>query len=181
MKKKFAYNIIEKKDQKGRDIQWWEDMSDGTQLVIPLNESDTGLKALLGDIEKLMEAYKESDVAFIPIDKAVTYRDSCEKAIPLVNAKMPRIVINLDGYVKTSALTEVDKEDAANFYCFSSTEDHKGLSIAWNICDICGAIARVYRKSDRLIPLTKKTHITDLKIEQDKDGYIIITPTIENK
>ena len=177
MKKKFAYNIIEKKDQKGRDIQWWEEMSDGKQLVIPLKESDTVLKTVISEIDKA-----RTELSIQPNEGlAMWIGVFTAKAIPLVNAKMPRIAINLDGYVKTSALTVVDKEDAANFYCFSSTEDNKGLSIAWNICDICGAIARVYRKSDRLIPLTKKTHITDLKIEQDKDGYIIITPTIVNK
>ena len=168
MKNKFAYNLIEGKDENDRDIQWWEEMEDGTQLLVPLTEDDADLVALIESVQG-KEGKKKND---------------CIKAFALVNAKMPNIYIDMKGYIKRSYfLVRVGLKARKNFFCFSTQLTDNKIAIAWNVCDICGSIARFFKScsnTDRLIMLSKRTHITDLKIEKDEDGDIIITPTIEN-
>ena len=168
MKETFSYNLIKGKDVNDKDIQWWEEMEDGTQLQIPLSEDDADLVALI-------VAFNEKE------DKNV---NDCLKAIALINAKMPNIYIDMKGYVKRSHFfVRVGTKARENFFCFSTNLTENQIAISWNICDICGYIARFFKSrsyNDRLILLSKKTHITDLKIEKDEDGDIIITPTIEN-
>ena len=164
----FNYNLIEGKDVNDNDIQWWEEMEDGTQLLLSLTEDDTDLVAL---IESLQE-------------KEGKNINDCLRAIALINAKMPNIYIDMKGYVKRSHFyVRVGINARKDFFCFSTHLTENQIAISWNICDICGYIARFFKSrsySDRLILLSKRTHITDLKIEKDEDGDIIIIPTIEN-
>lgn len=166
----FNYNLIEGKDVNDNDIQWWEEMEDGTQLLLPLTEEDT-------ELAEIIERVRGKE------DKNV---DDLQIAIRLVNAKLPLIFINMEGYIKPKgnrALYVVGENISCNYFCFSTYLVDNKIPIAWNICAICGSIAKTFRKCpniDRLILLSKRTHITDLKIEKDEDGNIIITPTIEN-
>jgi hypothetical protein len=92
----------------------------------------------------------------------------------------------MEGYIKPKgnhALYVVGENISSYYFCFSTHLIDNKIPIAWNICAICGSIAKTFRKcpnTDRLILLSKRTHITDLKIEKDEDGDIIIIPTIEN-
>ena len=170
MKESFKYNLIKGKDENDKDIQWWEEMEDGTQLLLPLTEDDANLVALIESIQ----------------DKEGKNVNDCLKAITLINAKMPLIFINMEGYIKPKgkgALYVVGEDVSSNFFCFSTHLIENQIPIAWNIMDICSSIAKLLRKcpnTDRLIMLSERTHITDIRIEKNDDGDIIITPTIEN-
>lgn len=170
MKENFKFNLLKEKDENDKDMQWWEKMEDGTQLMLPLTEGDTELR-------EIIERVRDKE------DKNV---DDLQKAIWLVNAKMPNIYINMTGYIKTKEkciLYVVGKYVSSNFFCFSTHLIDNQIPIAWNIMDICGSIAHFLRKlpnTERLILLSKRTHITDLVIEKNEDGDIIITPKIEN-
>ena len=145
-------------------------MEDGTQLMLPLTEEDAELAEIIERVR----------------DKEGKYVDDLKKAIALVNAKLPNIYINMTGYIKTKGkciLYVVGNHVRSNFFCFSTQLVDNKIPIAWNNMDICASIAKLFRKcpnSDRLIMLSKRTHITDIKIEKDDNGHIIITPTIEN-
>ncbi len=170
MKENFKYNLLKGKDENDKDMQWWEKMEDGTQLMLPITKEDTELVEI---IERISD--KE--------DKNV---GDLMKAISLVNAKMPNIFINMTGYIKTKEkciLYVVGNHVRSNLFCFSTHLIDGKIPIAWNNMDICSSIARLLKKcpnTDRLIILSKRTHITDIIIEQDDDGDIIITPKIEN-
>ena len=170
-KKIFKYNILKQKDNHDRDIQWWEKMEDGTQLLLPYNENkDSELSIFFSSVGDVSDSHV-LDAEFICF------------AIDLVNAKMPNVYLDMEEYVKGKFLVLVNENTRKNLFCFSSETVDNKIAIAWNICDICGVIARFFKSrknTDRRIMLSKKTHITDIRIERDEDGDIIITPTIEN-
>lgn len=168
--KRFNYNIIKGLDINDNDIQWWENMSNGQQLLIPMTDEDTELKELLPIVE----------------GNRLSKMKEVNRALALVNAKMPPIYIDMTRYIKSrrvKCLFAVNVNTAKCLFCFSSTLIDGQIPIAWNICDTCGVIARCFRNtaySDRLLLLSQRTHITDLTIEPNEFGDIIITPTIEN-
>ena len=167
MKKLFLYNVLEGKDKDNNDLQWWEEMEDGTQLLLPLTEDDAELAENIANLHSL----DEKNIAMVT------------RTIALVNAKMPNIYLNMEGYVKGRNMVLVGNNTSANLFCFSTQQKDGQIPISWNICDICGIVARFLKlrpNTERLIMLSNRTHITDIRIEKDDEGDIIITPTIEN-
>lgn len=170
--KDFYYNIIKELDENDDDLQFCETMKDGTQLLLPLSPDEVELSDL---IKK-----NRSELSTEP--KAVIIL----KALKLIKKKMPDIYINMEGYIKSwpGTLVKVDADTAMNFWCFSSELTNGKIPIAWNNCDICGYIASYIKElpySKRLILLSQKTHITNIEIERNEDGDIVITPAIVNK
>lgn len=172
--KEFSYNVLKKKDEQDRDLQWEEQLSNGYQLQVTADSENETLTKLISQINE--RGFEKCDARLI---------NDC---LAIVSTLVPPIFINLSDYVmkypNEGLVVEVPTELKSQIYCVSTIlMDGDKLPIGWNICDTCGMIGRILTKNKRKskILINEKTHITALDIRlHEAENIVVITPTIEN-
>lgn len=170
----FRFLIKEGKDLNDRDLQWFEKMTDGNQLVVPLTKDDGELKELL---DQLKENKDNAELASKCLD-IFTYHPA-----------LSHLVVDLGEYLKRDQyatddmpLIWVSPSERTNMFVISPDGDN--VKVAWFVAGICTYIAKqmkAYKKQSK-IRLTERTAITDIKIEPTMFNgvrWLVIKPTIE--
>ena len=174
--KDFQFNVLKRKDEQDRDLQWDELLSNGYQLRVSVDEDDHEIKELITKIQE--KGFEHCDAKLIT------------NFLLAISTKTPPIFLNMSEYVNeypnTGLFAEVPPQLKSRIYAITPvmTDDNK-LSIAWNVYDTCCIIADILTKNKRnsKILVNRKTHITALDIrfhDDDSGGVVVITPTIEN-